>query len=886
MLRFILVLQIALLCSLSLFSQGKVNGAVRDSLKNEAVEFASVRLLNLSDSSFVKGVVSNVEGRFSMDSNYGGFLLEISFMGYVSHYETLNLSKNNPKIDLGDILLKEDALVLDEAVVTAKIPDILVKGDTIEYNADAYISEENALLQDVLKRIPGIELDGNGGLKANGKPITKILVDGKEFFGNDIEMALKNLPANMIKKLQLFKEQSETSKITGFKDGKEEQVLNLTVKEEYKKSLFGDVKIGGGNNGRYANRAMVNYMSGENQLSAVGNIDNTNGDLDFSGQSYMALSGLDKNQNGGVSFYTQKSPKFKIGGNARYSDNSNLFESENNTETFLSGRNRFSTQSSSSTNGRKSLNIGSNIEWQPDSLTTIYFRVSGNYNENRDIRHSENKSYVSGKDTTQGWSDYRTKGDGRSVNSSLVIGRKLNDKGRNLSLSLSGSFRKEASDGNNYSFTSYSSDIEDKIIDQRLNTDNKTTNWSMSLSYVEPISEKNSLMMSYSVRQNRYNRDKNTYKQDLAGNYAVIDSAYTRTSTNYYLNQNFNLSFQSIHDKFEYTVGINVDPSYSRSTVNLKDSTIDYLSQRVVNFSPSFRFTYKPKESTSINLDYYGSTSQPSLNQLSADTTIISALSKSYGNPNLKPSYNNNLNIYYQKSDFESGRFLQITGSVNSTFDQIVDFSTIDSLGNSETTYRNVNGNFGANLGFTFNTPLKNKKFTFDTNTYGSYYRNIGFLNGDKNITNNFSISEYTSLSFRSEIFETRLQLNYTFSSTKNNLPNQDDMNVSTFGGVNTFSLKLPYDFKVSNSLSYSYNSGYSSDFKKTEILWNASISKQFLKQKKGTVKVDFYDILKDRNSVTRMVSGNYVSDMRTNMISRYFLVSFIYRFNTSKGDN
>jgi len=866
--------------------KGVIEGTIRDSLKSSPVEFASIRLLHKLDSSYVKGTSSNENGRFKLQQVANGhYIAEISYLGYKTWRREIPVTPDKSTYNLGTIFLQEDINLLDEAVVTAQVPDIVVKGDTIEYNAGAYMSEENALLQDILKNIPGIEIDSDGNLKANGKPVNKILVDGKEFFDNDIQMALKNLPANMIKKLQLFKEQSEASKLTGFKDGKEQQVLNLKVKDEFKQSFLGDIKVGYGNNDKYSNKVTLNYMHGDNQLSAIGNINNVSNDSEYS-NIYSPYAGIDKNKNIGVNFNREKSKDFRIGGNVRYSDNENIFESLSNTENFLPDGNRLSTQNSSTTNNRRNLNMGVNLMWKPDTLTTIYFRGSGAYNKNRDNRGSESLSYVSGKDSTKGWSDYNSTGEGKTINGSLAIGRRLNSKGRNISLNLNGNFRKDNSNGTNKSLTTYSSDIEDKVIDQRLNTDNKSSNWGVSVSYVEPITSKNSIMLSYSYRQNDYDRIKDTYRKDDAGNYTIIDTAYTRRTVNFYANQSISLTFQSILEKFEYSIGFNIDPSYSRSKVSIGDSIIDNPNsrQKVVNFSPSLRFTYKPKENTSLEVNYNGSTSHPNLTQLSADTIILNALSKTYGNPDLKPSYSNNLNMYFHKSDYESGKYLMAMAGFGYTINQIVDYTRIDSLGNTETTYKNVNGNWNANIGILFNTPLKNKKFTIDTNTNANFYRNIGFSNGEKSVTNNLSIGEYLSLNFRSDKFESRLNLNYTYSLTKNNLTNQQDLKASNYGFGNSSTLKLPWDITIKNDISYKYNSGYPSEFKKTEVLWNASLSKLFLRKKMGTLRIQFYDILKDRNNVTRTVSGNYVSDMRTNMISRYFMVSFTYRFNIARG--
>lgn len=372
-------------------------------------------------------------------------------------------------------------------------------------------------------------------------------------------------------------------------------------------------------------------------------------------------------------------------------------------------------------------------------------------------------------------------------------------------------------------------------------------------------------------------------KKDGTGNYTVMDTAYARNTENRYVNQNISLNFQTTKEKYNYTIGLSIDPSYSRSKVSIADSIIENLKQNVINFSPTLNFSYQPNDHTNLDLSYSGSTSQPGITQLSADTVIVSALSKYYGNPNLKPSYSNNFNVYYRKSDYASNRYMMLSGGFNYTFNNIVDYTLIDDLGNSTNTYRNVSGNMGANINFIFNTPLRNKKFTIDNSTYANYYKNIGYTNGEEAKTHNIVLSEKVSGKFKVDKLETRLELGMTYNITKNNLSNVQDRNTSNFNIQHSVLWKLPYDFSIQNFLNMTYYAGYGDDFKKKEILWNASVSKLFLKKKRGTLKVEFYDILNDRNNLSRYVSSNYMSDSRTNSINRYLMFSFSYKFNIIK---
>lgn len=879
---FLLIISLPLVAQTTDKKEGiYIKGTVCDSISKEPLPSALVNLRRQNDSVNVKFAQTTVKGNFTMSVGPGKYILEITFMGYKPFYKDFTLSGKNTSYSFGEILMIEDSYLLGEAVVEAAIPNIVVKGDTIEYNAASYSSQESDMLQDIIKNIPGIEIDREGNITANGKPVKKILVDGKEFFGNDIPMALSNLPANMIKRLQLYKEESESAKITGFKDKNPEQVLNLVVKDELKQSVFGEGKAGYGSSGKYTTKALVNYMRNDNQVSFVSNMNNVN-DNEFS--TTNRDTGIDRNKNVGISTYIQSSEKLKIGGNLRYNNNQNEMETQTNTQTFLSTGDRFAKQNSKTKNERQNLNTGVNMQWEPDSLTMIFARSYISFNNSKNTSTATNMSYVSEKDTTSGQSLNRSKGDGYSFNNFITMGRKLNNKGRTVSLSFNQSMRNDKSKGTNYSLTKYTDGTEDKIIDQRSDTENKSDNFNLSFSYVEPLSKDRLLQFSYSYGQSNSKRIRNVRRKDNLGNYSIVDSAYTRNTRNKFINQNLSLNFQTNKEKYSYTVGISVDPSNSHSKVTLGDSIIDDLKQNVINFSPTLNFTYKPNENTNIDFNYSGSSSQPDITQISGDTVIVNALTKYFGNPDLKPSYSNNFNLYYQKSDYETSRFFMISGNFNYTFNNIVDYTTIDDLGNTTNTYKNVSGDLGAGINIMFDTPLKNKKFSINNNAYANYYKNIGYTNGEKAITHNVVLNERVSGRFKSKKFETTLEAGITYNMTKNNLTDTQNRNTKSYKLRHFALLRLPYDFTIQSDIECSFYSGYGEDFKNSEVLWNASVSKQFLKNKKGNLRFQFFDILNNQNNIFRTVSGNYISDSRSNTINQYFMVSFSYKFNVLLG--
>lgn len=855
-----------------------IEGIVLDSKTVEPVPYASVRLLSKKDSSYIQGATSKEKGEFKIaTSKTGEFILEISFIGYKSFFQNINTNDKDSSYSLGKILLEESSIELNTATVEAKLPDIQVKGDTIQYNAGAYKTEEHELLQDLIKKIPGIEIDSDGNIKANGKPVQKILVDGKEFFGNDIAYALNNLPANMIKSLQLFKEQSEEAKATGVKDQDPPQVLNLAVKEEFKKSIFGNATAGYGSDERYRSNVNLNRMHGENQYTIIGQIGNAPRNNMFMGV------GENTHKETGTNFNINPSKKIKINGNINYSNSKSW--NENKSESYSSLLDRYGQRSSIYNSRNSYMNSHVSLDWKADSLTTIFIRTGIGFDQNDNTSYSSDSSYISGNKPTIGFSESTSNGKGINNNNSLIIVRKLNTKGRSIRLNLSNSLRKGDSDADNYSKTIYPDDTPFKEIDNVSTAENKSNNYSATIAYVEPLGKDNRLQLEYSYRSNSSERDNDARRKDEKGEYNIIDSTYTRKSKSKFKTHNINLRFQSSKEKYDYSVGFNIDPTYSNTRVNLGDSIIENITQNSINFAPSLQFGLKPNNSTNWNFNYSGSTRQPDVRELSGDTVIHNSLSQSVGNPNLKTSYNNQLGLYYTKSDFESGQYINISLGFNFSFNDIATYSVTDEKGNRFSTYKNVDGNMSSYLYTTYTTPLKNKKFQISFSPNIFYNKRIGYTNGEKSIIQNLSFSPGGHIKFNSDKFETNLRVFISQNISFNNLPKPERSSNTKYSFSNSIKLKLPIDISINNDINWAILSGYGEGAKNSEFLWNASIAKLLFK-KQGTLQLQFTDILDDRNNEMRSINGKDYSYSWSNNISRYFIVSFSYRFRTKSSGN
>ena len=575
-------------------ASGTISGKLIDKKTKETVIQANILVLQQKDSTMVTGKVSDKNGSFSIPVKNGNYIVHISFIGYRDVFKNVAITQANRSVDLGTIELSDDDILLSETVVTAKAPEIVVKGDTVEYNADSYKVTESAVVEDLLKKMPGVEVDSEGKITVNGREVKKIMVDGEEFFSSDPKVASKNLPAKMVNKLQILDRKSDFSQMTGFDDGDEETIINLTVKSGMKEGLFGNAFAGYGSKDRYEGNAMVNYMKNKDQFTFLGGINNTNnaGFSDISssmfggmgggrrggGMGFGGQNGISKSANTGLNFSKQFASNFKLGGNVRYGLTDNDVTSKTYTENILQSGNTYETENSFGNNYSQNVNMELRMEWDIDTLTKVMFRPSASLYKNRRSETTDfNTTRIDGDTINSGNSNYFSDGTGNNLNGSLEVSRKLNSKGRVLSVQLGGGSNSSENEGDNLSNTYYSGGNAD-IIDQRFVNKNSGNNWNGMVSYVEPIGKNNFIQLAYSYRNNYSESDKDTRTKDAAGNYTVLDSTYSKRLENDFENHRAELNFRSMREKYDYTVGFSVQPSKSTSKTFIGTDLIDDYS--------------------------------------------------------------------------------------------------------------------------------------------------------------------------------------------------------------------------------------------------------------------------------------------------------------------
>lgn len=869
-----------------------VTGKVTEQNGEIPVEAATVQLLALPDSSQAAGNTTNKDGHFSLPRvKTGNYLLKVSFIGYTTLYKPVSLTdKSGTHKDLGNLTLQTDAVLLSETVITAEAPPVVVNADTTEYNASAYRVAAGDMLEELVKQLPGVEVDEDGKITLNGEEIKKIMVNGKEFFGNDTEMSMKNLPADAIKKLKAYKEKSDKERMTGIKDGNETPVLDLTLKKN--SGWMGNLIGGYGTKDRYEGNANINHFTDDMNLSFVGAANNTR----------RQGNGQRTQQNAGAT-YAKKSKELDIRSNVNYRHNVNETSTETSSETFLGDESTYANRRSDSENGSHSLNGNTWMEWRVDSLNTINGYLNMNYSQSDSWRENWNKTSDNNHDDVSETTSSST-GNNQSynLNGGAAFYHRFRKAGRNLHMSFS--FSHNNNDRNNYNRSFSQFFVQDSISDIDRNTRGKSnsTNWNISVGYIEPLSKHYRLSMNYSFSNSRSLSQSLVYDSiNYADrfNYDYNDELSSKVN-NKYANHNINLSIQGDHMQNDtlqkgliYNVGISLNPQSSTSRTSIGPNTgKDLPRQNVLNWSPTLSADYYFSRRERINLRYNGRSNAPNIEDLQEVIDVTNPLSLRYGNPNLKPSFTNNLNASYERYSTTTMRSFRIRMTFNNTLNSIADRMTYDKTNGARTYHKvNINGNWRTSLNTSFDTPLKNKKFNLSAGINTSYNNQVGYISvnnqgadAELSTTRNFTSTERFRASYRSDKLDIALDGNFRYNKAEN--AKQQNSNRETFDytlGGNTH-IRLPWDIELSTDLRWHIREGYSGNANRDELLWNAQISKRFLKRKQAMIRLRVFDILQQQNNQSRSISANGITDTTSNMLTSYCIVNFTYRFNTLSG--
>ena len=912
-----------------------VSGLVQDKQSTEPVMQATVRLLTVKDSAFVAGGVSDLDGRFLLPAVVSGsYLMKVSYTGYVPTWKNLTLKKS---VDIGTIELTQDAVLLKQATVTAQLAEMQVSEDTVIYNAGAFRVPQGSMLEELVKKLPGAEVDENGKITINGKEVRKIMMNGKEFFSGDTETAMKNVPVEMVEKLKAYDKQSDLARVTGIDDGEEETVLDLTVKKGMNKGWFGNVDAAYGTEDRYSGSAIMNRYDDAQQMTLLGNANNVGGrgfpggGGGFRGGGGGGGGGLQANKDAGFNFAFEKG-NIEMGGDVRYRHRDTDSKTKSASETFLQSGNSFSNSLRNSLGCSENIEANFRLEWEPDSMTNIIFRprftfdrsdnwsesTSATFNENPfdltqdPLREAYNPAFNWG-DTLVNTNRSKTQSNSDSWNASgsLQVNRRLNNEGRNITFRGSYSY----SDSENKSISAsevkyFQTQNGRNDIRNRYNvTPGKNWNYSAQFTYSEPILYQTFLQFSYRFTESYSKNDRSTYdfSKDypnylfdgfpiVPNNYEdYIDNEQSQFSEYYNYTHEAQAMLRVIRDKYQFNIGFTALPQ--KTKMEYKYLKIDTtVTRNVLNFTPNVRFRYNWTKQHQIDIRYQGRSSQPSMTDMLDFLDDTDPLNIRQGNPGLKPSFSHNLNANYRKYIIEKQRGIFATLGGQLTQNSVSSMVTYDTeTGGRTTRPENINGNWNVNGNFGFNTALRNKKFNVSTNTRATYSNQVQYLaqNGidsRKNTTRTINVGENLRGSYRQD-WDNNMQVefsltgNLNYQHAENKL--QPDRNLDTYifayGG--STNLTFPWGTSLSTDISMNSRRGFSEASMNTnELLWNAQVSHRLFNGA-ASLSLQFYDILHEQSNISRTINAAMRNDTESNAINSYCMLHFIYRLNIF-GDN
>ena len=902
---------------------GTIKGVAFDTLSKKNVGAATVTVLDKKDSSLVAFSMTDNSGNFDLRGIPNGeYRLMLSHVNYHNANKFFSISDSNKAVNLGEVVMNDRSRVLEEVVINADAPPITMIDDTIQYNAGSFKTVPNANVEQLLKKLPGVKVDKDGTVTAQGEKVNRVLVDGKEFFGNDPKVATRNLPADAVDKVQVYDKQSDQAQLTGFEDGNYEKTINLKLKKDKKKGLFGKLSAAGGNKDRYEAKGNVNSFKGARQFSAIGMGNNTNAEgfsfmdiLNFTGElarmqrsggggnininmsgEEAAAMGMGGGRNGGINTSS--------GGGLNYNNilgnkndfQSNYFHNRFNPqrETHISRQNILPTTSNFYTQNSYTNNINNSHRFNVNNLYQIDSSLSLRIVPSVSLQNTENNSVsdyktlaVNGNRVNEGNSKNFSSNKGYNFRNDLVLRKKFSRRGRTISFTLQTSLNESDGEGSLNSVNSFYNTAGSLLRKDTLNQQSVNSaslkSYNARAIYTEPLFK--SSLMEFSVsKSNSLNvSDKTTYDYNkLNGKYDKMNAILTNDFENKYGYTNAGFRIRTQRRKYNYAIGIAWQQADLEGTITngIKDSVI---TKSFSNFLPNARFQYNFTRFKSFSFNYNATTNQPNVSQLQPVPDNSNQLYIRQGNPDLKQELTHSVsgNLYLM-SPFRNKNFMMYF-SAQSTQNKIVNYDVVDSVGVRTTRPVNVNGVYSMMGDVNYSLPVRFLKGMFEVGNRVSYNHGKQFINTFENTIKAFSAGPEISIS-ASYKEKLNISLEASLNINKTNYSLQSALNTKylqqRYGA--DLDWEMPKRFFFSTDFSYTINTQRAAGFNAKIPIWNASFSKLFMKYNRGEIKITAFDLLNKNVGINRTSNLNYIEDSRVNTLQRFFMLSFTYSLTKS----
>ena len=897
---------------LSSFAQkASIKGIVVDTVEKKNLVNSSILLINGKDSILVKDVRANARGEFELSGlKKGTYTLVITYPKMADYIRDIQLS-DTTTFNLGKIPMDSKATLLNEIVIKAQKQAISMKGDTIVYQADSFAVKPNANVQDLLRRLPGIEVDKNGAIKAGGKDVNTLLVDGEEFFGDDPLLAQKYLKANAVSEVQIYDKKSKEEELSGIKEGDaKEKVMNIKLKENAKNGYLSTLdansdlnhfKNVGGMAGIYksklkaavfgfnsntnldskASAAMSKLKGNDYDVIEVGD-DGSTVMISYGGRDdddFSPTNGLPDVTSYGAHF-SDKWNENKVSLKLNYKGNNRnvLDRTTAKSQSLLpNGTNFFSSSNANSETKNTGESLKGSVDVKIDSLSTLKVSFAANKNKN-------NNEYTSTDETKNGSGLFvnnsnqlnNSYGENNLFNGNINYSKKFVKKGRTLSIDLQPETKNSTSLGNSLSVTNYYDDngVINRTANQNFLNDNsgRETSLGSRISYTEPLSKQLSLQTSYSFKTVASNSHKLVFDQSL--NNKRIDSL----SNNFDFNNFSNIGKVVLQYRSKkFTLSGGAEATQTAFELNDLDRN-NQFNRDYLNWAPQSNLNYKLGKNTSVSLSYNGNTRQPSLDQLQPIRQVNNPLYEIKGNPNLKPAFNNNmgfnLNTYQQKSEMYAYVYVGYSFAKNA----VVNVRTVDAVNKTTSSYTNLNGNNNFNAGASFNKSFSKIHFSSSLNANYNHSNNVSILNNKLNENVNNSLSLRPRFIYYGDKLQAEYNPSVTFLNSRSSIGSINNGKSYSHEHEISGTIQLPHKTEFNTSVTLSYQPANSSFSTPVNIaIWNAYLSKKMTKTEALELKVSVSDILAEKIGYSRYVGGNYVSENTYSFIPRFILVGITY---------
>jgi hypothetical protein len=917
-----------LMFSIQTYAQtGNVMGIIKDVKTRQPVQFASVAVYRATDSLFTGGGTGDENGNFKVElSTAGTYYLKISFLGYETlKTSTFSISANELQKDFGNLFLKPSITSLKTVTVQTVQTRVEQKGDTTQFNANAYKTNPDATAEDLIRKMPGVTSDGTT-VKVNGEEVKKVFVDGKPFFGDDPAASLKNFPADVIDRVQVFDKSSDQAQFTGFRDGNEEKTINLITKPGKNVGQFGKVYGGYGTDDRYNGGFTFNSFNGPKRISIIGMSNNIN-QQNFSISDIMSLmsnsgqsggmgrgpggpgssgaanffsgqqSGITKTTALGLNYVDSWGKKINVSGNY-------FFNQTNNSSISSSVRNYFTdnkliyNQDNTSRTDNLNHKINLKLEYAIDSSNSLTITPRLTVQNNKSISTLKGNTVLPESNFLLNQTDNNTSASNTGYNflNDILLQHKFNKKGRTVSLNLNTQLNARDGYGDYYSSSSYNDTATSitTIIDQHYTSYSAGSVLGGSLTYTEPVGTKGQIQLAYRPEYTQNEADKITKNMNSNGEYSIIDSSLSNTYSTSYTTQRGGISYLVNNPKFNLNIGTDVQQTVLTSK---QIYPAEYnVNRTAVNILPSAMLNYKFSKSKNLNINYRSSTKSPTVNQLQNVIDVSNPLLVKSGNAELNQTQENNLRVRLGLSNTEKARNFFVVLMANQTNNYIsnatdlIDTDTVIqgytiSKGSQLTKPVNLNKYYNIRSFGIYSFPLNVIKSNFSFNAGYSYTHTPALINNEINYSGNHATSGGIYLSSNiSPSLDFSIAYNGSYNAVKNSLQLQSDN--SYFN--HTATLKVNYIlFKrivLNTDVNQTYYNGLTESFNQNFILWNAYAGYKFLKNQSLEAKISVYDILNQNRSINRTITETYTEDSNTQVLKRYLMLTLTYTFKHFKG--